>query len=158
MPYIDESPTMSPQLSARGQESGDGVSPTPADGLSTGVGGLGTKLGIRTCENRGWDVSSFLVMVWCRCDACGCLLGFPNPGLGMVWCPWVTLVMLPETAGLGAGAQLGDAGMDCCVPLLSARGQGAAVLQAPSSGAWGQPASCTGTPCPPLSLQKETQI
>lgn len=65
MPYIDESPTMSPQLSARGQESGDGVSPTPADGLSTGVGGLGTKLGIRTCENRGWDVSSFLVMVWC---------------------------------------------------------------------------------------------
>lgn len=39
MPYIDESPTMSPQLSARGQESsggGDGtdnVSPTPTDGL-----------------------------------------------------------------------------------------------------------------------------
>lgn len=37
MPYIDESPTMSPQLSARGQESGDGVSPTPTDGLGTGV-------------------------------------------------------------------------------------------------------------------------
>uniref|UniRef100_A0A669PHE3 Active breakpoint cluster region-related protein n=1 Tax=Phasianus colchicus TaxID=9054 RepID=A0A669PHE3_PHACC len=37
MPYIDESPTMSPQLSARGQESGDGVSPTPTDGLNTGV-------------------------------------------------------------------------------------------------------------------------
>ncbi|POI30991.1 hypothetical protein CIB84_005258 [Bambusicola thoracicus] len=37
MPYIDESPTMSPQLSARGQESGDGVSPTPTDGLSTGA-------------------------------------------------------------------------------------------------------------------------
>ncbi|KAF4789803.1 active breakpoint cluster region-related protein-like isoform X2 [Turdus rufiventris] len=36
MPYIDESPTMSPQLSARGQESGDGVSPTPTDGLGTG--------------------------------------------------------------------------------------------------------------------------
>ncbi|NXF11968.1 ABR protein, partial [Smithornis capensis] len=35
MPYIDESPTMSPQLSARGQESGDGVSPTPTDGLGT---------------------------------------------------------------------------------------------------------------------------
>lgn len=38
MPYIDESPTMSPQLSARSQESGDGISPTPADGLGTGVG------------------------------------------------------------------------------------------------------------------------
>ncbi|NWR19365.1 ABR protein, partial [Emberiza fucata] len=36
MPYIDESPTMSPQLSARGQDSGDGVSPTPTDGLGTG--------------------------------------------------------------------------------------------------------------------------
>ncbi|XP_059573475.1 active breakpoint cluster region-related protein isoform X3 [Alligator mississippiensis] len=36
MPYIDESPTMSPQLSARSQESGDGISPTPADGLGTG--------------------------------------------------------------------------------------------------------------------------
>ncbi|CAM5104422.1 unnamed protein product [Natator depressus] len=36
MPYIDESPTMSPQLSARGQESGDGVSPTPTDSLGTG--------------------------------------------------------------------------------------------------------------------------
>lgn len=42
MPYIDESPTMSPQLSARGQESGDGVSPTPADGLGTGVGARGS--------------------------------------------------------------------------------------------------------------------
>ncbi|XP_033924930.1 active breakpoint cluster region-related protein isoform X1 [Melopsittacus undulatus] len=36
MPYIDESPTMSPQLSARGQDSGDGVSPTPTDSHSTG--------------------------------------------------------------------------------------------------------------------------
>nr|XP_009671322.1 PREDICTED: active breakpoint cluster region-related protein [Struthio camelus australis] len=36
MPYIDESPTMSPQLSARGQDSGDGVSPTPTDSLGTG--------------------------------------------------------------------------------------------------------------------------
>ncbi|XP_030392984.1 active breakpoint cluster region-related protein isoform X4 [Gopherus evgoodei] len=36
MPYIDESPTMSPQLSARSQDSGDGVSPTPTDGLGTG--------------------------------------------------------------------------------------------------------------------------
>ncbi|XP_043355413.1 active breakpoint cluster region-related protein isoform X2 [Dermochelys coriacea] len=36
MPYIDESPTMSPQLSARIQESGDGVSPTPTDSLGTG--------------------------------------------------------------------------------------------------------------------------
>lgn len=42
MPYIDESPTMSPQLSARGQESGDGVSPTPTDGLGTGVGAGGS--------------------------------------------------------------------------------------------------------------------
>ncbi|OXB59513.1 hypothetical protein ASZ78_004486 [Callipepla squamata] len=63
MPYIDESPTMSPQLSARGQESGDGVSPTPTDGLSTGVGGLGTELGTRTCENWGWDASPFLEMI-----------------------------------------------------------------------------------------------
>lgn len=63
MPYIDESPTMSPQLSARGQESGDGISPTPTDGLSTGVGDLGTELGTRTCANWCWDVPSFLVMV-----------------------------------------------------------------------------------------------
>uniref|UniRef100_A0A8D2LGR8 ABR activator of RhoGEF and GTPase n=1 Tax=Varanus komodoensis TaxID=61221 RepID=A0A8D2LGR8_VARKO len=38
MPYIDESPTMSPQLSARGREGGDGsdgISPTPTDELST---------------------------------------------------------------------------------------------------------------------------
>ncbi|XP_072273786.1 active breakpoint cluster region-related protein [Pyxicephalus adspersus] len=33
MPYIDESPTMSPQLSARSQDSVDGVSPTPTEGL-----------------------------------------------------------------------------------------------------------------------------
>lgn len=44
MPYIDESPTMSPQLSARGQESGDGVSPTPTDGLGTGVGARDAEL------------------------------------------------------------------------------------------------------------------
>ncbi|XP_028937651.1 active breakpoint cluster region-related protein isoform X2 [Ornithorhynchus anatinus] len=36
MPYIDESPTMSPQLSARSQGSGDGVSPTPPEGLGPG--------------------------------------------------------------------------------------------------------------------------
>ena len=44
MPYIDESPTMSPQLSARGQDSGDGVSPTPTDGLGTGVGARDVEL------------------------------------------------------------------------------------------------------------------
>ncbi|KAK2110439.1 hypothetical protein P7K49_010185 [Saguinus oedipus] len=38
MPYIDESPTMSPQLSARSQASGDRVSPTPPEGLAPGVG------------------------------------------------------------------------------------------------------------------------
>ncbi|XP_078228385.1 active breakpoint cluster region-related protein isoform X1 [Callithrix jacchus] len=37
MPYIDESPTMSPQLSARSQASGDRVSPTPPEGLAPGV-------------------------------------------------------------------------------------------------------------------------
>ncbi|XP_071066549.1 active breakpoint cluster region-related protein isoform X2 [Dasypus novemcinctus] len=37
MPYIDESPTMSPQLSARGQGGGDGISPTPPEGLAPGV-------------------------------------------------------------------------------------------------------------------------
>lgn len=37
MPYIDESPTMSPQLSARSQDSGDGgVSPTPSEVLLPG--------------------------------------------------------------------------------------------------------------------------
>ncbi|XP_030041975.1 active breakpoint cluster region-related protein isoform X2 [Microcaecilia unicolor] len=36
MPYIDESPTMSPQLSARSQDSGDGVSPMPVDALVPG--------------------------------------------------------------------------------------------------------------------------
>lgn len=38
MPYIDESPTMSPQLSARSQGGGDGISPTPPEGLAPGVG------------------------------------------------------------------------------------------------------------------------
>ncbi|XP_075417368.1 active breakpoint cluster region-related protein isoform X2 [Tenrec ecaudatus] len=37
MPYIDESPTMSPQLSARSQGSGDRISPTPPEGLAPGV-------------------------------------------------------------------------------------------------------------------------
>ncbi|XP_066119196.1 active breakpoint cluster region-related protein isoform X1 [Saccopteryx bilineata] len=37
MPYIDESPTMSPQLSARSQGSGDSTSPTPPEGLAPGV-------------------------------------------------------------------------------------------------------------------------
>ncbi|XP_045426995.1 active breakpoint cluster region-related protein isoform X1 [Pipistrellus kuhlii] len=37
MPYIDESPTMSPQLSARSQGGGDSVSPTPPEGLAPGV-------------------------------------------------------------------------------------------------------------------------
>uniref|UniRef100_A0A7N5KPP1 Active breakpoint cluster region-related protein n=1 Tax=Ailuropoda melanoleuca TaxID=9646 RepID=A0A7N5KPP1_AILME len=37
MPYIDESPTMSPQLSARGQGGGDSISPTPPEGLAPGV-------------------------------------------------------------------------------------------------------------------------
>uniref|UniRef100_A0A8C5QLA4 Active breakpoint cluster region-related protein n=1 Tax=Leptobrachium leishanense TaxID=445787 RepID=A0A8C5QLA4_9ANUR len=36
MPYIDESPTMSPQLSARSQDSVDGVSPTPTEVLLPG--------------------------------------------------------------------------------------------------------------------------
>lgn len=38
MPYIDESPTMSPQLSARHQGGGDSISPTPPEGLAPGVG------------------------------------------------------------------------------------------------------------------------
>ncbi|XP_059990476.1 active breakpoint cluster region-related protein isoform X1 [Lagenorhynchus albirostris] len=37
MPYIDESPTMSPQLSARNQGGGDSISPTPPEGLAPGV-------------------------------------------------------------------------------------------------------------------------
>lgn len=37
MPYIDESPTMSPQLSARSQGGGDSISPTPPEGLAPGV-------------------------------------------------------------------------------------------------------------------------
>ncbi|MBZ3890774.1 Active breakpoint cluster region-related protein [Sciurus carolinensis] len=37
MPYIDESPTMSPQLSTRSQGGGDGISPTPPEGLAPGV-------------------------------------------------------------------------------------------------------------------------
>ncbi|KFO25539.1 Active breakpoint cluster region-related protein [Fukomys damarensis] len=38
MPYIDESPTMSPQLSARSQGGGDSISPTPPEGLAHGRG------------------------------------------------------------------------------------------------------------------------
>uniref|UniRef100_A0A671ESN1 Active breakpoint cluster region-related protein n=1 Tax=Rhinolophus ferrumequinum TaxID=59479 RepID=A0A671ESN1_RHIFE len=37
MPYIDESPTMSPQLSARNQGGGDSISPTPPEGLAPAV-------------------------------------------------------------------------------------------------------------------------
>ncbi|XP_002718943.3 active breakpoint cluster region-related protein isoform X2 [Oryctolagus cuniculus] len=37
MPYIDESPTMSPQLSARSQGGGESISPTPPEGLAPGV-------------------------------------------------------------------------------------------------------------------------
>ncbi|XP_034360696.1 active breakpoint cluster region-related protein isoform X2 [Arvicanthis niloticus] len=37
MPYIDESPTMSPQLSTRSQGGGDSISPTPPEGLAPGV-------------------------------------------------------------------------------------------------------------------------
>ncbi|XP_074119907.1 active breakpoint cluster region-related protein isoform X1 [Sminthopsis crassicaudata] len=37
MPYIDESPTMSPQLSARSQGGGDGILPTPPEGLGPTV-------------------------------------------------------------------------------------------------------------------------
>lgn len=40
MPYIDESPTMSPQLSARSQGGGDSISPTPPEGPAPGVGVL----------------------------------------------------------------------------------------------------------------------
>uniref|UniRef100_A0A670KJU7 Active breakpoint cluster region-related protein n=1 Tax=Podarcis muralis TaxID=64176 RepID=A0A670KJU7_PODMU len=53
MPYIDESPTMSPQLSARGQEGGNGgdgcesLSPTPADGLGTVVSDAGKGVDMR---------------------------------------------------------------------------------------------------------------
>ncbi|KAM9596987.1 active breakpoint cluster region-related protein isoform 1-T1 [Trichechus inunguis] len=37
MPYIDESPTMSPQLSARSQSDGGSISPIPPEGLAPGV-------------------------------------------------------------------------------------------------------------------------
>ncbi|ELK26964.1 Active breakpoint cluster region-related protein [Myotis davidii] len=41
MPYIDESPTKSPQLSARSQGGGgDSISPTPPEGQAPGVGVL----------------------------------------------------------------------------------------------------------------------
>lgn len=86
MPYIDESPTMSPQLSARGQESGDGVSPTPTDGLGTGVGAGGAGLcpggeGLRGsgCSAR---VSAVFVMLWCCSD-----LGVCVRQLNFRW-PW----------------------------------------------------------------------
>lgn len=70
MPYIDESPTMSPQLSARGQGGGDSTSPTPPEGLAPGVGtpafpsGLGKRgpqgtggLGRPVCHRpeNAWD-------------------------------------------------------------------------------------------------------
>lgn len=38
MPYIDESPTMSPQLSTRNQGGGESISPTPPEGLAPAVG------------------------------------------------------------------------------------------------------------------------
>ncbi|KAM5215497.1 active breakpoint cluster region-related protein isoform 1-T1 [Hipposideros larvatus] len=37
MPYIDESPTMSPQLSTRNQGGGENISPTPPEGLAPAV-------------------------------------------------------------------------------------------------------------------------
>lgn len=55
MPYIDESPTMSPQLSARSQGGGDSISPTPPEGLAPGVGtpALPSRLGKRRFWGRG---------------------------------------------------------------------------------------------------------
>lgn len=59
MPYIDESPTMSPQLSARSQGGGDSISPTPPEGLAPGVGtpalpsGSG-KRGLWGRERQAW--------------------------------------------------------------------------------------------------------
>lgn len=74
MPYIDESPTMSPQLSARGQESGDGVSPTPTDGLGTGVcaGGSGLCTGIGGSGGSMLWVSAVFVMLCCCCRLGDC--------------------------------------------------------------------------------------
>lgn len=76
MPYIDESPTMSPQLSARGQESRDGVSPTPTDSLGTGVGGHVTVL----LEPGGSLPSIGVTLVLCP-------VGPGVPGAGMVRSP-----------------------------------------------------------------------
>ena len=56
MPYIDESPTISPQLSARSQGGGDSISPTPPEGLAPGVGipAFPSRLGKRVfCREEG---------------------------------------------------------------------------------------------------------
>ncbi|MGH0175766.1 UNVERIFIED_CONTAM: hypothetical protein FKN15_071349 [Acipenser sinensis] len=56
MPFIDESPTMSPQLSARSQDSGDAVSPSPNDILVPG----GDTYAEKGLEMRKLVLSGFL--------------------------------------------------------------------------------------------------
>lgn len=72
MPYIDESPTMSPQLSARSQGGGggDSISPTPPEGLAPGVGTPAFPSGF---GKRGlWGGGRQARVSWARrCLGCG---------------------------------------------------------------------------------------
>lgn len=161
MPYIDESPTMSPQLSARGQESGDGVSPTPTDGLGTGVGAGGSGL----CTGGGGCRGSACPRcLWC-CELgelCPISAGRGSSGGAMpvehavpfrwqgregMLCPHRGVPgRFVLEAGSSRGPQLRE-------PLGTGR-SGSAGLPAPSSGTRGPVTSRGGdTRCPPHSGQ-----
>lgn len=153
MPYIDESPTMSPQLSARGQESGDGVSPTPTDGLGTGVcaGGSGLCTGIGGSGGSGGSMLSDV------CDALlllspGGLCPTAQPDFCWPWqsgscgtavqgmpCPWDTPCRCPAVPRRGQ-SQEGMGWPDSGVPARLCWKR--AVPGVPSSGSpWGQGAA-----------------
>lgn len=86
MPYIDESPTMSPQLSARNQGGGDSISPTPPEGLAPAVGtraflsgfreerAFGQGGGRHRCHGPGsaWDTTWRAGLGTCGSGQCGC--------------------------------------------------------------------------------------
>lgn len=85
MPYIDESPTMSPQLSARSQGGGgDSISPTPPEGLAPGVGTPAFPSGF---GKRGlWERGRQARVSWARlCLGCWLLL-VPSPSLSSPGC------------------------------------------------------------------------
>lgn len=153
MPYIDESPTMSPQLSARGQESGDGVSPTPTDGLGTGVGARVVELCTEAVEARAVgdcscvsSVTSTLVLLWPG----GLSPGIPNHaghgplGVGsstlFCCCSWDAAVCSCPATPSDGRARTARAARRAASGRWQRSGPGSRLREAPAGGGrWAQP-------------------